>query len=169
VSATLFGFFIDGLHGYWGLVLQVQACRSSSCPCELVYADDICLVESSTYHLQALLNALALCCALLHTKICISKTKVMVVFSVVQTCHCFTCNGCDIQEGGYKLTPLAKLLIFLYVPRQPTLERWCSKGMPSCSAMTQSIQIDALPSLLIPAIHHGYEVWGMQWGWQQSS
>ncbi|DBB14076.1 TPA: hypothetical protein ACH3X3_001036 [Trebouxia sp. C0006] len=124
---------------------QVQACRSSSCPCELVYADDICLVESSTYHLQALLNALALCCALLHTKICISKTKVMVVFSVVQTCHCFTCNGCDIQEGGYKLTPLAKLLIFLYVPRQQTLERWCSKGMPSCSAMTQSIQIDALP------------------------
>ena len=59
LKATLFGLFIDGLHGYWRPMLQVQPCRSSSCPCALVYANDICLLASSTEHLQALLDVLA--------------------------------------------------------------------------------------------------------------
>ncbi len=56
----------------------MQACRSSSCLCELVYANDICLMASSTEHLQALLNALASCRALRHMEISVPKTKVMV-------------------------------------------------------------------------------------------
>ncbi len=60
LSATLFGLFSNGLHGYWRPMLQVQPCRSSSCPCELVFADDICFLASSTEHLQALLDVSAL-------------------------------------------------------------------------------------------------------------
>lgn len=117
-----------GCMATWRPMLQVQACRSSSCLCELVYANDICLMASSTEHLQALLNALASCRALRHMEISVPKTKVMVASSVVQTPHSFTCNGRDIQQVGVlrylelQMHPLAMLLIPLHVPRLPALE-----------------------------------------------
>lgn len=36
-------------------------------------------------------------------------------------------------------------LLFCSCQGSQLLRRWCSQGMPSCSAMTQFVQIDALP------------------------
>lgn len=79
---------------------------------------------------------------LLPMEIGIPKAKIIQVSSVVQTRHAFTCNGCDTQQVGYKLTLLATLLIPLHMPRLPALK---GAVQQSCSAMTQSIHIDAVP------------------------
>jgi len=149
----------------------VQACRSSSCLCELVYANDICLMASSTEHLQALLNALASCRALRHMEISVPKTKVMVASSVVQTPHSFTCNGRDIQQVGVlrylelQMHPLAMLLIPLHVPRLPALEGGgAAKACRAAVRWHSKFKLMLFQSILIPAIYPGCEVWGMHSG-----
>ena len=46
---------------------------------DLVYADDTCLMASSLEHLQAHIDALAVCCATIAMEINVAKRKVMVV------------------------------------------------------------------------------------------
>ena len=81
------------------LQLQVQVWHLKLT--DLVYADDICLLASSSQHLQALMGALVNYCAILHMQVSVAKTKVMVVSkpsarSPTPAAAVFTCNGLPV-------------------------------------------------------------------------
>ena len=63
-----------------------------------MYADDICLMASSSEHLQALLDALAAFCDTLQMELNVAKTKVMVVAARVSSSVVFTCNEQAIEQ-----------------------------------------------------------------------
>ena len=78
--ATLFGIFIDGLHHHLQSTcpdagVKVPSLRLT----DLVYADDICLMATSAAQLQALVNALATFCQILHMQISVAKPETIVV------------------------------------------------------------------------------------------
>jgi len=99
LSATLFGIFIDDLHHHLQTTCpeageQLQTMRLS----DLVYADDICLMASSPAHLQALIDALGVFCAMLHMEISVANTRVMVVSKSACPSVVFTCNLQPIEQ-----------------------------------------------------------------------
>ena len=65
---------------------------------EMVYADDIYLMASSPEQLQALINALSSCCAMLHMEISVPKTKIMVFSPVPAPAVAFSCNDSPIEQ-----------------------------------------------------------------------
>ena len=65
---------------------------------EMVYADDIYLMASSPEQLQALIDALSSCCAMLHMEISIPKTKIMVFSPVPAPAVEFSCNDSPIEQ-----------------------------------------------------------------------
>ena len=65
---------------------------------ELLYADDICLMASSPEQLQALIDVLSSYCAMLHMKISVPKTKVMIVSRVPVSAAAFSCNGNSVEQ-----------------------------------------------------------------------
>ena len=99
LSATLFGIFIDGLHHHFQTNVPAAGVQVGHIKLtDLVYADDICLMASSPEDLQALIDAMAVCCA---TLINVAKTKVMVVCkpsvrSPSSIASVFTCNGLPV-------------------------------------------------------------------------
>ena len=59
-SATLFGIFIDSLHHHLQSTCPDAGIKSYFlCLTDVVYADDVCLITTSTAQLQALIDALA--------------------------------------------------------------------------------------------------------------
>ena len=82
LCATLSRLFIDGLHHYLETAVPTTGFQTLQMRLrELVYADDICLLASLPEQLQALIDALAACCATMQMEISVPKTKVMVVSS----------------------------------------------------------------------------------------
>lgn len=80
LTATLSGIFIDALHNHLqsaGPAAEIQVRHVKLT--ELVYADDICLMVSSSGHPQALIDALIVYCATSHMTINVATTKVMMV------------------------------------------------------------------------------------------
>ena len=65
---------------------------------ELGYADDMSLMAASPEQLQALIDALSSCCAMLHMEISVQKTKVMVVLPVPVSAAAFSCNGNPVEQ-----------------------------------------------------------------------
>ena len=99
LSATLFGLFVNGLDYYLQTAvpaagIQVFQMRLE----EMIYVCDICLLASSWEQQQALIEAVAACCATLQMEISMPKTKVMVVSAVPAPVVIFTCNGNPVEQ-----------------------------------------------------------------------
>ncbi len=97
LSATLFGFFLDGLHHHLqvsvpdaGIKIQPTWLTNMEC------ADDIFLLAHCPSHLQALITALADYCQQLHMQVSIAKTKVMIIGDGIQAT--FTCQKQPLEQ-----------------------------------------------------------------------
>ena len=84
----------------------------SLCLTDLVYADDICLMTTSTAQLQALIDALAAVCQTLHMQISVAKMKPMLLLSSTLPPVTFTCGGQlteEVQFSSNGVMHLAKI------------------------------------------------------------
>ena len=137
LSATLFGIFIDDLYHHLQTTcpdagVDIRSMRLS----DLVYADDICLMASSSAHLQALIDALDVFCDTLHMEVSVAKTKVMVVSAAVSPTVVFLPSS--IWACTLTLRATCLILSLLCEPRQQDLGLWCNNGTLSCSVGIQS-------------------------------
>ena len=81
LSTTLFGLLLDSLHHYLETAVPMAGIQILQIRLwELVVADNICLLASLPEQLQALIDALAACCAALQMEASVPKPKVMMVW-----------------------------------------------------------------------------------------
>ncbi len=171
LSATLLGLFIDGLHCYLEnamptACIQILQLRLR----ELVYADDICLLASSPGQLQALIDALAACCAALHMEISVPKTKVMVVSAAPTLSRTFTCNGNPVEQVvtfkylGLHFHESGSVAHLITPIKSRAGSSWAAvqrrHSLLQCGT-TVKLHLRLLRAILVPALQYGCQVWGM--------
>ncbi|KAL3138694.1 hypothetical protein ABBQ32_14201 [Trebouxia sp. C0010 RCD-2024] len=171
LSATLFGLFTDGLHRYLetvvpGAGIRIQHMRLR----ELVYADDICLMASSPEQLQALIDALAACCAALHMEVSVPRTKVMVVSDVPMVPVAFTCIGYPVEQVtsfkylGLHFHQSGAISHVIHPIKAKAGGSWASvqrrHSLLQCGKAI-NLHLRLLHAVLVPVMQYGCEIWGM--------
>ena len=171
LSATLFGLFIDGLHHYLETAvpmggIQVLHMRLR----ELVYADDICLLDSSPEQLQALIDALAAYCATLHMEISVPKTKVMIVSAAPAPPQTFSCNGSPVEQVttfkylGLHFHQSGSIARLVEPIKSKAGGSWAvvqrRHSLLQCGN-TVNLHLYLLQTTLVPVLQYGCEIWGM--------
>jgi len=135
-----------------------------------VYADDICLMAGTPQQLQALLDALASYCSILHMEISVAKTKVMIVAADASSPATFVCNGQPVEQVtsfkylGLHFHQSGQVSHLIHPVKIKANGAWAQvqrrHSLLECGSSV-SIHLHLLQAILVPALHYGCEVWGM--------